>query len=141
MKRIFTLLLCVCLASMGWGQTVIYDANFSTIGGFTHSSSSPPPSAPATFDGGNYTIGYDATPGTDGTTNFFRSDGSKLESSDFGGAAYFETDAIDISTVSTITVIGEGQTVGSSVFNVSSESFQWSYSLDGGTFVAGPAIT
>jgi hypothetical protein len=122
-------------------QTTVYQADFSTAGGFTHSTSNPPAAAPAMFDGGNYTIGYDTTPGTDGSDNTFRSDGTNLVSADFGGPAYFETDAIDISAFTSISIEGLASTLGSSVFNGSDEQFQWSYSIDGTTNVDGPAIT
>jgi len=141
MKTLFILLsLCSCLV-LGWGQVTIYNANFSTVGGFEHTSSTPPAAAPAAFDGGNYTLGYDATPSTDGSLNYFRSNGSKLESEDFGGAAYFETDLIDISNVSSFTISAAGNTVGSSVFNSSSEFFEWSYAVDGGPFISGFSTT
>ena len=141
MKTLFTLLsLCSCLV-LGWGQVTIYNANFSTVGGFEHTSSNPPAAAPAAFDGGNYTLGYSTTPVTDGSLNYFRSDGNKLESEDFGGAAYFETDPIDISNVSSFTISATGSTVGSSVFNVSGEFFEWSYAIDGGAFVSGFSTT
>lgn len=122
-------------------QITLYTADFTTVHGFTHTTSNPPPAAPATSAGVNYTLGYTNNPSTDGSSNYFRSDGTLIESGDFGGAAYFITDLINISSVSDFTIDGVGNTVGASVFNGSSEQFQWSYRIDGGTWVTGPMIT
>ncbi|MEN0006640.1 MAG: T9SS type A sorting domain-containing protein [Bacteroidota bacterium] len=130
MKKTTTLFLGLCCTVLSWGQTTIYQADFSTVGGFMHSTTSPP--APiGTFDGGNYTIGYLMPPSTDVTTNSFRSDGTKLVSADFGGEAGFVADLIDISAVSNITITGIGSTLGANDFNDSGEFFRWGYSLDG----------
>lgn len=140
MKHFYTFLITVLVSGLGFGQ-VIYDADFSTSGGFDHNNGNPPAAGPQTFDGGNYTIGYDTAPGTDSSGNYFRSDGTLLESADFGGAAYFETDPIDISGQSTFSIDAIASTVGSAVFNGSGEQFTWSYIIDSGTPVSGPNIT
>jgi len=118
-------------------QTTLYKADLTTVGGFEHTSTNAPAAGPQVLDLGNYMLGYDAAPATDGSLNFYRSNGTNIESRDFGGAAYFMSDAIDISTVSNFTIIGIGETIGSG-FNSSSEFFQWSYSIDGADFVQGP---
>ena len=117
-----------------------YSADFTGTTGYSHTSDNVD-ALPSSLDGPNWTIGFDQTPSSDSTENTFGADGSALSSSDFGGPAYFETDPIDVSAVSMVNVSGEGDTVGSDVFNGSSEQFQWSYTLDGGSPVTGPAIT
>lgn len=139
-KLNYWVLLVLLVGTNAFLNAQVYTADFSTVGGFNHSTSNPPAAGPATFDGGNYTIGYTSTPSTDGSGNFFESDGTVLGSLDFGGAAYFETDPIDISLLSDFTISAVAATVGGSVFNGSNEYFQWSYIIDGGTPVTGPSI-
>jgi hypothetical protein len=140
MKNFYTFLLLLLIGNFGFGQ-IIYDADFSTSGGFDHNNGNPPATGPQTFNGGNYIIGYDSTPSTDGSGNYFRSDGTLLESADFGGAAYFETNSIDISGQSSFSIAAIASTFGSSVFNGANEQFTWSYIIDSGTPVSGPNIT
>lgn len=136
MKKI--LLLGFMLACLGLNaQTTIYTLDFSVIGGFNHSSANPPAAGPQVFNGANYVLGYDLAPSTDASGNFFESDGSKLISRDFGGAAYFQTNVIDISAAQQIDILGLGNQLGD-VFNGPGEFLRWFYILDGGTPVQGP---
>jgi len=134
------LVLTLIMAGIATSQTTVYTMDFSTSGGFDHATSNPPPSGPQIFSGANYILGYDAAPVTDGSNNFFLSDGTKITSVDFGGAAYFETSVINLSAFDTFTISGVAGTVSNNVFNASREQFQWSYILDGGTAIQGPAI-
>jgi hypothetical protein len=140
MKRTLFVLTLI-IAGIATSQTTVYTMDFSSAGGFDHATSNPPPSGPQTISGANYILGYDAAPATDGSNNFFLSDGTKITSADFGGAAYFETSVINLSAFDTFTISGVAETIGGAVFNGTVEQFQWSYILNGGTPIQGPAIT
>jgi|GEM_PF-1868631 len=118
---------------------------FNGVSGATnleHSSSNLPGSSGESC-GTNYRIFYDTTPGSDGSTNFFRSNSvdGLIESEDWGGEANFETFAIDVSGETSVNIETFGNTTGGG-FNAGSEEFQWWYTLDGGSQVnLGSAIT
>jgi len=112
----------------------VYAADFSVDGvGLTHDNDNPPPAAPQSFAGPNFTLSYDSTPSTDSTTNSFITAGGALQSRDFGGGHRFESDAIDVSAFPSVDLSLVGDTVGSSVFNnTPTEFFEIFFTLDGG---------
>jgi hypothetical protein len=134
----FLLFLTLVFAFDATAQTTLYNADFSTVTEFRHTSSSPPAAAPPTqsLSGNNWTISYESTPSTDGTDNVFGSDGTSMSSEDFGGEAFFATATIDLTGVNTFSIDGDASTVGGSVFNGSNEYFQWSYTLGSNTTTA-----
>lgn len=138
MKMFGSLAVVGVMGSVAMSQAnadVIYSADFSVAEiGWTHTTSSPVPAAPQTAAGSNFTIGYDATPTTDSTSNWFKTLGGKISTSDWGGGAYFKSIAIDVSGYSDADISFIGSTIGSSVFNNAGVEFlEWNYSLDGGT--------
>lgn len=134
------LLYFVILSSVGVSSShgsLIYDAAFTTAEiGFTHTTSSPPAAGPQSVSGPNYSFGYSTTPLTDTTSNFMITSGGEFSTIDFGGEAFLRSSSIDVSAFSLVDISGVGATVGSAVFNVASEDFNWFYSLDGGSEVA-----
>lgn len=138
---ILALIVCFGATISSFGQSNVYTINYGTTGGFNHNNANPPASGPQTFSGSNYVLGYDTTPVTDSSDNFFESDGTQIVCRDFGGAAYFYTENIDVTGFIDVTIQGIAETVGSSVFNGTGEQFQWSYTLDNGAPVNGPALT
>jgi hypothetical protein len=98
-----------------------------------HDSGNPPGNSGEAC-GTNYLISYNSAPGTDGSTNYLRSNAvdGLIESSDWGGEGNFETFAIDVSGETSIDIETFGNTTGSG-FNSGSEYFQWWYKLDGGS--------
>jgi hypothetical protein len=119
-------------------QTLPYIGIAGTAG-FDHATSNAPPAAPAEVCGTNFLLSYTTLPGTDGSDNEFGNMSnlglSGLSSADFGGEASFETYPIDVSGVTAVTIDAIGNTAGGSVFNGTSEQFEWWYTLDGGTQV------
>ncbi|NIK91382.1 T9SS type A sorting domain-containing protein [Mangrovimonas sp. CR14] len=143
MKQIL-LFFAILMTSISFGQT-IYQADFSTSVGFTHSSNNPPAAAPPEqiAIGPNFYLGYDVTPATDNQQgdNYFRTNGSVIESQDFGGEAYFESFPIDISSITSLSIIGIGDITGGNPFN-GGGYLQWSYQIDDQPWVyQTPAIT
>lgn len=126
------LVTCFLGTSLSLRGTVIYSADFSSDGvGYSHTTSSPPPDAPSTVDGANWTIGYDVTPSSDSSANTFITSGGSLVSDDFGGEAYFETDDIDLTGYTSFSISAIAETIGNSVFNnLPTEHFTWTYLLD-----------
>ena len=120
---------------------VIFDADFSGSGGFTHTSSSPVPPGPNSIAVNNFSLFYPVTPATDTTANFFRVANGVLESEDFGGLHGLSSGLLDVSNFDEVTFSLSGQTVGSDVFNNQTgstggpEFFAGFYSLDGGNDV------
>jgi hypothetical protein len=104
---------------------------------FSHSTINSPTNLPAPgpqeICGTNFTLSYQTTPGTDGSTNWFGTvSGNGLSSQDFGNeSASFQTYPVDVSTVNAVDILAIGTTVGGSVFAGASEDFTWWYSLDG----------
>lgn len=109
--------------------SLLYEADFTGSVGFEHSDSSTPAAGPQSISGSNFTLSYQVTPSTDGTLNFFRTNGTVLESQDFGGAHTFEGVAIDISGIDVVDIEWVGGTSGSEPFNAASEFFEWFYRL------------
>lgn len=105
--------------------------------GYDHSNSNPPTAGPDSLCGGNFTIGYVATPNTDQSDNEFGNQSalglSGLSSADWGGVASFKTYPIDVSGVNGVNITSVGSTVGSTFS--STEYLNWWYSLDGGAQV------
>lgn len=139
MKQILLFILFLS-ASFGFSQT-IYQADFSTTFGFTHSNSNPPAAGEQVLTGPNFYLGYDTAPETDAGGNVFISDGTRIYSEDFGGEAYFESFPIDISTVTSLSISGVGAPTTGNPFNSAGEYFRWSYQIDNETWVEGPTIT
>lgn len=134
-----TQILAVSIALVGTPllSAALYTSDFSVDGiGFTHTTNSPPPSS-GTASGSNWTISFSQTPSTDATTNSFITSGGSLTAKDWGGAARFETNLIDVSAVSSVDITG----LGSGTFNTSSEFFEWFYSIDGATPVTASKAT
>jgi len=118
-----------------------YSADFSNDGqGSTHDSNADAIEI-SPIAGENWILRWDVAPATDGSTNSFITQGGKLISSDWGGRAFFETSAIDVSAVNSVTITAVGATVGDGVFNSAAEGFNWFYILDGGASVPQPVIT
>ena len=111
----------------------VYTADFTGTAGFEHSSSNAPAAGPQTLDINNFTIGYENTPATDGSRNFFETTGTSLISSDFGGDHFFRTAEIDVSGFTSATIDIVNGFVGTDSFNASSEFIEYGYSLDGGS--------
>ncbi len=117
----------------------IYSADFSTDGiGLRHDTNQPPPENGSAV-GVNWEISW-TRPQTDGSENFFITDGGALISEDWGGEGVFMTSAIDVSALDVAFISASAETRGVDVFNVGSEQFQWFYALDGGVRIAGEAI-
>lgn len=124
----------------------IYDADFSTPGaGFAdHTTSSPPAAGPATSGvfgaaPNAWELSYVTTPSSDTSANEFSVEastqglgGNVLQSNDWGGQGIFESQNIDVSSLSTVSVaavaLGEGTDF---INNQPTEFFQWFYRLDG----------
>ena len=139
MKSSILTLAAISALAMGSGQAaLIYSADFSTGGiGFVHTTAAPPAAAPASATGGalgsQFTLSYSATPATDTSSNTFVTSGGQLISSDFGGAASFLTQVIDVSALSgNVDLSATAETAfGTAVFNSQpTEGFQWFYVLD-----------
>jgi len=118
-----------------------YRADFSVDGqGSTHDTAGDAiESSPVV--GANWVIRWDADPGSDGSINSFITSGGKLVSSDWGGRAIFETNAIDVSGVNSVTISALADTVGAAVFNSGSEGFTWFYIRDGGARISQLPVT
>ncbi|YCM45917.1 hypothetical protein V2O64_07800 [Verrucomicrobiaceae bacterium 227] len=118
-----------------------YSADFSVEGqGSTHDSGEDALET-SPVAGANWLIRWDNPPGTDSSTNSFITSGGKLISSDWGGRAIFETEAIDVSGVNSVTISTLAETVGADVFNAGAEDFTWFYILDGGARVSQLPVT
>ena len=115
------------------GAVLVYDADFGGMIGVEHTSSMLPPAGPHSVAGPNWTFSYDTTPLTDASLNLSRTNLGSFISRDWGGEAQVVSDSIDLTLVSTIDIEWLGETVGTSVFNVGSERFEWFYTLDAGT--------
>lgn len=133
--RSLLLILLSAIAHQRCSAAFIYQADFSTPGvGFTHTTTSLAPPAPATAEGPNWTIGYDSSPAPDTTLNEFRTIGGVLRIRDWGGGGYFFSDAIDVSTWDTVDISSVTTTLGAGA-NEGPEFFRAYYTLDGGSEV------
>ncbi|KAA1260809.1 hypothetical protein LF1_33510 [Rubripirellula obstinata] len=128
---------------------VIYDADFSTDGaGFAdHSTTAPPAAAPASTGPlgsapNQWALSYDTLPATDSGGNEFKVEASTqglnsagsglvLQSADWGGQGIFESQAIDVSSLSTASISAVALGEGGDFLNSSAEFFTWFYELDG----------
>ncbi len=130
MNRFLLLTICILLSSIGFAQTLY--SGISGSAGWQHDSSNPPAAGPQSDGATNFTLSYQVTPTTDGSTNWFdTSSGNGLSSSDWGGEARMETVIIDVSGADEVRIDGVGSTVGTSVFNnLPTEYFEWFYILD-----------
>lgn len=108
-----------------------YAADFSVDGqGSTHDSQGDAIEA-SPIMGTNWSIFWAEPPATDGSTNSFITSGGNLISDDWGGAGSYESAAIDVSTVSSVSITTVGVTTGVATFNSGAEFFTWFYILDG----------
>jgi hypothetical protein len=148
--NLLTLILLLLATLSSQGQVIIYDANFSVAGqGYSHTTSSPPPTGPSSVNGGSdtglvdgqWTVGYTATPLTDGSANTLITAGGNLVSDDLGGAAFFRSETIAISGYTSVSITLQATTQGTDVFNNASEFFRWYYQIDGGALVQGTNFT
>lgn len=140
-KKLLKIALTLFLAMTAinsFGQ--IYNADFSNDGdGFAdHTTAIPPATGPTSVGpfgntGNQWSLSYTTTPGSDTSANTFKVVGGKLETADWGGEAKFQSQAIDISSISTIDISASGLTLGDAVQNVGAEFFNYFYILDGGT--------
>ena len=149
MNKLYTLLLCSCLlgsAHLLNAQTSIdlYAADFSIEGQGVpdHTSLVPPAPGPQTFEGGtppnNWTVGYDVTPLSDNSDNEFSVNNGVIRIQDFGGEGFLNSRSIDVTGLSTVSITGLGEVLGSGVQNSPQEFFQWFYVLDGNTPINAP---
>jgi len=119
----------------------IYEADFLVDGqGSTHDNTGGDNLEPSPVMGENWSIFWNVDPATDGSTNRFITEGGVLISDDWGGAAFFESEDIDVSGLTTVNILAEGSTRGSLVFNASDEGFNWYYIVDG-VQTDGPRVT
>lgn len=128
-------------------SATVYSADFSVDGvGFDHDNANPPAVGPQSTTGGvagsQFTLSYVDAPATDASDNFFITDGGILTSRDFGGAATFLTQTIDLTgLMGDATLDSTAETQGTDVFNAANEGFQWYYLLDGTRTDIGGLVT
>lgn len=134
MKKTLAVMGMLALSAAVANASVIYDADFVSqnvsidhdTGGNSLETS---PQA-----GANFEIGYPSPPSSDTTRNYLETDGGNLDSSDFGGDHYFQTDIIDVSGWNEVEIDIICNFVGSDSFNNSPTEFiQYVYTLDGGS--------
>jgi hypothetical protein len=122
---------------LSFGQTIIYDADYSNDGdGFTdHTSATPPAAAPASVGpfgaiDNQWFLSYNTAPGTDVTANSFSISGGALVSSDWGGQGIFQSQSIDLTGISTLNISALTTNI-----NANDNQFVYFYILDGGSRV------
>ena len=127
----------VASCSPGGSLTTLYDADFSNDGdGFPdHTTSNPPASAPASVgpfgtSPNSWELSYTSEPNTDSTPNSFKVVGGVLKSDDWGGQGIFESQSIDVSTISSINITATSINSGAN-----DDDFKYFYILDGGSRV------
>lgn len=137
MKQFYILAFALFISSLGFGQIVIYDADYTSDGdGFAgHTTASPPAAGPASAGPfGNapnsWSLSYVNTPGTDGSSNTFEVIGGELQSDDWGGQGIFMSQVIDVSSISVVNI--SASTVNS---GANDNEFIYFYILDGGSRV------
>ncbi|MCD9586085.1 lamin tail domain-containing protein [Tenacibaculum maritimum] len=133
----FIILLLLFGASHNISGQIIYNADFSNDGdGFAdHTSAAPPVAGPTSVGpfgsiSNQWNLSYDTTPNTDGSTNSFKVSGGALISDDWGGQGIFTSQAIDISSVTTVSIAALGANSGAN-----DGKFTYFYILDNGTRV------
>ncbi|MGB2087456.1 MAG: beta strand repeat-containing protein, partial [Psychroflexus salarius] len=143
MKTLYTKLSLVAMlvflgTQLSFGQTTVYDADFSNNGdGFAdHTSSNPPAAAPASVGPfgtapNSWSLSYTSAPGTDGSANSFKVVGGVLKSDDWGGQGIFESQSIDITGISSIDISAISVNAGAN-----DDNFEYFYILDGGSRVS-----
>ena len=133
MKSIFPLALSLALCSPAF-SALVYTADFSIAGqGFTHSTSSPPATAPPTQSaaGPNWVASYTSTPATDGSLNEFVTAGGVFRVQDFGGTGVLTSNTIAIPATGIVDIAGAAQTIGTDAFNnVGVEGITWFYAIN-----------
>ncbi|WP_179343778.1 T9SS type A sorting domain-containing protein [Winogradskyella ursingii] len=133
MKKKYLLFLAFCITIIGFGQTIIYDADFSNNGdGFAdHTTASPPAVGPISIGPfgsiqNSWNLSYDTAPITDGTANSFKVVSGELQSDDWGGQGIFMSQSIDVSGSTTINITASSTNAGAIEGN-----FIYFYILDG----------
>gem|GEM_PF-1543576 len=140
LMKFYSLLIVPVLIGLSYSAD-LYEADFSVDGqGSTHDSSGADELEASPIQGANWSIFWDVDPATDGSTNRFITEGGLLISDDWGGEAFFETEEIDVSGLSTVNILALASTRGSAVFNAAAEGFHWYYVLDG-IQTDGPRLT
>ncbi len=135
MKQSYTLI--ILILSIFSIQTmlsqIIYNADFSNDGdGFADHTTGTPPVVGPTIVGSfgtapnQWSLSYDITPASDGSANSFKVNGGSLVSDDWGGQGIFTSQAIDISSVSTISIAAASVNSGAN-----DGKFVYFYILDG----------
>ncbi|QTY26263.1 Calx-beta domain-containing protein [Flavobacterium sp. CS20] len=142
MKTLYQKLLLIGVLALlaipnAFGQTTIYNADFSNEGdGFAdHTTSNPPAPAPASVGPfgtapNSWILSYTSIPGTDGTANSFKVVGGVLKSDDWGGQGIFESQVIDVSGMASVDISATSVNSGAN-----DDNFTYFYILDGGARV------
>ncbi|MGK0413615.1 MAG: hypothetical protein ACJA1B_001823, partial [Polaribacter sp.] len=114
------------------------DFSFDNDGFADHTTSAPPVAGPVKVgpfgvSPNTWFLSYNTAPSTDSTLNTFKIVSGKLETTDWGGEGVFESQHIDVTSISTLDISGLGVTLSDAVQNGSTEFFKYYYILDDGS--------
>ncbi|UAM98463.1 T9SS type A sorting domain-containing protein [Polaribacter litorisediminis] len=120
-------------------EGALFNADFSYDNdGFADHSTSAPPIAgsvkvgPFGVSPNTWFLSYNTPPSTDSTLNTFKIVSGKLETTDWGGEGIFESQDIDVTSISTLDIAAFAVTLSDAVQNGSTEFFKYYYILDDG---------